>query len=132
MASAAQQQDEQGGEYKRPDAKLAFSIYKREIAPRLTRSAEERGETAEPYKRIKDQAHFPKPILNFIIGLDDLEDDKRDHYLIALHEGFKEKGIFMPSDLVTQAQGIERSEVIPFGERSKPRPRHHPGEQWQR
>lgn len=121
MASAAKETPI-SGEYQRPDAKAAFEIFNKEIQPKLDKMAEKRGETKEPWDRIKDKCNFPKRTLNYLVKIDDMEDAERDHELLALHEGLKHLKLFMPSDLVTQAQGIPSdASVIPFGEAKKPK-----------
>ncbi len=121
MASAAKETPI-SGEYQRPDAKAAFDIFNKEIQPKLDKMAEKRGETKEPWDRIKDQCNFPKRTMNYLVKLDGMEDAERDHELLALNEGLKHLKLFMPSDLVTQAQGIPSdASVIPFGEAKKPK-----------
>lgn len=105
------------GEYNRPDAAGAFKIYDSEIKSKLTRIATIKGDCSEPYKRIKDDCNFPRPVLNFIIALENMEDAKRDHFLLALSEGLKARRIFMPRDLVTMASGEEGSNVVPLSDR---------------
>jgi len=124
MASAAKKEDGEGagvsGEYKRPDAEAALKIYREEIAPKNAHISTIKGDLSEPYKRIKDKCHFPRKVLDFLMQLDDMEDAKRDHWLLALHSGLGELKLKLPSDLVTMAQGEDGGSVIPFGERQKP------------
>lgn len=108
------------GEYKRPDAKGAFKIFDKDIKPKLTHIATLKGDLSEPYKTIKNDHNFPRPILNFLVMLENMEDAKRDHYLIALNEGLRERRITMPNDLVTMAQAEAASNIIPLGERRDP------------
>lgn len=120
MASAAKEHEDNGdisGEYKRPDMAAAIKIYKDEIAPKKEHMATIKGDLSEPHKRIKDECHCPRKILDFLFQLDDMEDAKRDHWLLALREGMRELKMFMPSDLVTMADGDAGGEVIPTGER---------------
>lgn len=105
------------GEYGRPNAVAAFKIFDTEIKSKLTHIATIKGDCSEPYKRIKDDCNFPRPVMNFIIALENMEDAKRDHFLLALSEGLKARRIFMPRDLVTMASGEEGSNVVPLGER---------------
>lgn len=123
MANAAKKEDGEGsgitGEYKRPDAAAAFAIYDKEIAPKQAHRQTLKGDMSDPYSRIKDNCHFPRKILDFTVALEKLEDAKRDHFLLALHEAFKHRGIAMPDDLVTRANGEEGGNVIPMGERAK-------------
>lgn len=106
------------GEYKRPNAAKAFDIYDRQIAPKMEHLATVKGDLSQPYQDIKDQANYPRKVLNFIIGLEGMEDAKRDHTLLALAEGLRHRKIFMPRDLVTMAQGEDGEQIIPTGQRA--------------
>ena len=125
MASAAEKQEDfEGkgdveGEYKRPDAVEAKRIFDSEIKPKNAHIATIKGDLSDPHKRIKDDCNFPRSVLNFITGLDDMEEAKRDHHLIALSEGLKAWNLHMPSDLVTAAQGQAGAEIVPIGERTR-------------
>lgn len=125
MTKAKLKEDGEGagieGEYKRPDGKLAVEIYKAEIAAKKEHIATIKGDLSEPYKRIKDNANFPKKILELCIQLDEMEDAKRDHWLLALNSGLDALKITMPADLVTMANGEDAGSVIPSGARAKPR-----------
>lgn len=116
-ASMAKDDEEEGGEYKRPDAALAFKIYDQQIKPKEAHLATIKGDMSEPYQQIKDNAHFPRKVLNFIIALENEEDAKRDHLLLALSEGMKHRKLYLPRDLVTMANGDDGGNVIPFGDR---------------
>lgn len=123
MASAAKKEDGEGagitGEYNRPDAEGAFKIYDNEIKAKNAHIQTIKGDLSDPHKRIKDDCHFPRKVLNFIVGLEDMEDAKRDHHMLALHEGLRVRGISLPDDLVTRAEGKDGDNVIPMGERQK-------------
>ncbi len=122
-ASMAKEDKEAGegaginGEYQRPNAALAFKIYDEQIAPKETHLATIKGDMSEPHQQIKDQAHFPRKVLNFILALESEEDAKRDHFLLALSEGLKHRKMFKPRDLVTMASGEDGDEIVPTGER---------------
>lgn len=116
-ARMADDEDEGGGEYKRPDAALAFKIYDQQIKPKEAHLATIKGDMSEPYQQIKDNAHFPRKVLNFIVALENEEDAKRDHLLLALSEGLKHRKLYLPRDLVTMANGEDGAEIIPFGPR---------------
>lgn len=121
MATAAElEDDESGGEYHRPDAKRAFKIFKEEIAPKNAHMATIKGDLSDPYKRIKDECHFPRKVMDFLVGLDDMEEAKRDHWLLALNLGLTELNLHMPRDLVTMADGKDGSSVVPTGAKKKP------------
>ena len=110
--------DENGAaEYKRPDAELAFKIYDQSIKPKEAHLATIKGDMSEPYQQIKDNAHYPRKVLNFIVGLENEEDAKRDHMLLALSEGLRHRKLFLPRDLVTMANGEDGDELVPTGER---------------
>jgi len=51
------------------------------------------------------------------VGIENMEEAKRDHHLLALSEGLKARRLFMPRDLVTIAQGDEETNVIPLNDR---------------
>lgn len=116
-ARMANDEDEGGGEYKRPDAALAFKIYDQQIKPKEAHLATIKGDMSEPYQQIKDNAHFPRKVLNFIVALENEEDAKRDHLLLALSEGLKHRKLYLPRDLVTMANGEDGAEIIPLGTR---------------
>ena len=107
------------GEYKRPDAAAAFKIYDTEVAPKKSVIAEKTGDLSDPYARIKDQCHYPRRILDFIVSLVGMEDAKRDHNLLALAEGLRVKGMTLPRDLVTMADGTDGDPIIPTAARPK-------------
>lgn len=123
MSTAAQpKHDDDSGEYNRPDAEKAFTIYDGEIKDNLTKMAELRGECAQPWKDIRKIAHFPRPVINFILALESLDDDqKQEHYVLALNEGMKLRGIGLPDDLVTRANGEEGGSAVPVVKRTRPR-----------
>lgn len=125
MAAAAKKEDGEGagigGEYKRPDAAAALKIYREEIAPKKAHMATIKGDLSEPHKRIKDECNFPRKVLDFITGLAEMEDAKRDHWLLALNAGLAELRLTLPDDLVTRANGEEGGAVVPTGAREKPK-----------
>lgn len=124
MATAPKPEDGEGsgitGEYKRPDMAAAIKIYKDEIAPINELISTKKGDLSDPHKRIKNDCNCPRKVLDFLMQLADMEDAKRDHWLLAIREGMRELGMFMPSDLATMADGDAGADVIPTGERSKP------------
>lgn len=111
-------EEQDNTEYKRPDAAKAFDIYDKQIAPKLTHLNTLKGDLSQPYDDIKQHANFPRKILNFIVGIENEEDDsKRDHLLLALAEGLKHRQLFLPRDLVTMAAGEDGDDIVPTGER---------------
>ena len=119
MATAAKNDEPQnGGEYKRPDAAKAIEIYDKQIKPKLTHIATLKGDLSDPWGDLKEHAHISKKDFNYVQGLVDEEDDaKRDHRLLSLYELLKARNIALPSDLVTRAEGIDGASIIPFAER---------------
>lgn len=111
--------DEDGAkEYKRPDAAKAFDIYDKQIAPKLTHLNTLKGDLSQPYDDIKQHANFPRKILNFIVGIENEEDEaKRDHFLLALAEGLRHRNLFLPRDLVTMANGEDGDDIVPSADR---------------
>ena len=107
------------GEYKRPDAAAAFKIYDSEIAPKKAHMNTIKGDLSDPFKRIKDDCHFPRKVLDFITSLEDQEDAKRDHMLLALNLGLQARKLHMPRDLVTIAAGDDGAAIVPTGERKR-------------
>jgi len=124
MAMAEKKEDGEGagvsGEYKRPDVAKAFEIYDTEIKPKNAHLSTIKGDLADPHKRIKDDCHFPRGVLNFIVGLESMEDAKRDHHLLALHGALGHRKLTLPEDLVTLAQGKAGDNVVPLGKRARP------------
>lgn len=110
-------ENENGGEYHAPQMTEAKKIHDLQIKPGLAVIATKKGDLSEPYKKIKDECHCPRMILNFLVALDNMEEHKRDHHLLALREGLLAYKMFMPSDLVTKAQGGDASEVVPTKDR---------------
>ena len=100
-------------EYQRPDAAKAFEIYNKQIKPKLAKIDTARGECSQPWQDIKEHANFPRPVMNFLILLENIDDDaKRDHFLLALSDGLKVNKRFLPRDLVTIANGEENQDIV--------------------
>jgi hypothetical protein len=109
------------GEYVRPDAAKAFDIYDKQIAPKKAHISTLTGDCSQPWQDIKDHAHFPRPVMNFLLNLEGIDDDaKRDHYLLALREGLTHRKLFLPTDLVTMANGEDGGDVVPTATRQRP------------
>lgn len=120
MASAANMKENGegagiSGEYKRPDAARAFEIYDKQIAPKKAKMDTIKGDLSQPYQDIKDEAHFPRKVLNFITSIEDEEEAKRDHLLLALSEGLRHRKLFIPDDLVSRADGTSGNGIVPGG-----------------
>lgn len=126
MASAAKKEDGEGagitGEYKRPDARKAIDIYDKQIAPKLAHINTLKGDLSEPWGDLKEQSHVSKKDFGYVQGLVDEEDDaKREHRILSLFELMKARGIGMPDDLVTRADGTAGEPPIPTVKRTGPR-----------
>jgi hypothetical protein len=124
MAQPAEDYEDSGdvtGEYKTPNAKRAFEIYDDHIAPKLTQISTLSGDLKEPWQMVKTEANMPRSVLNFVIKLDEEEDDaKRDHMLLALHECLRARNLTLPEDLVTMTNGVAGGDVVPIGGRNRP------------
>lgn len=127
MAIPNEQQDdfEDGdgitGEYQRPDAAKAFEIYDKYIAPKKAQISTLTGDCSQPWQDIKKTAHFPRSVMNFLLALENIDDDaKRDHHLLALSEGLKHRKLFVPDDLVTRSDETAGDDIVPTGERKRP------------
>jgi hypothetical protein len=119
MATVATASEMDNQEYKRPDAAKAFEIYDKQIKPKLTKIDTARGELSQPWQDIKEHANFPRPVMNFLIALENIEDEaKRDHFLLALSGGLEHRKLFLPRDLVTMAGGEDGGPVVPSAERA--------------
>lgn len=106
------------GEYKRPNAKRAIEIFDEHISPKLTHIATIKGDLAEPWQMLKDEANIPRSVFNFVQKLVDEDDDaKREHMLRALRELLIAYNLTITPDLVDQAQGHNSENVVQFGQR---------------
>lgn len=124
MASRATDDTDDGvsGQQPRPDAAKAFEIYDKQIKPKLVKIDTARGECSQPWQDIKEHAHFPRPVMNFIIALENIDDEaKRDHYLLALSEGLRHRELFLPRDLVTMADGAAGGSIVGSESRARPK-----------
>lgn len=114
--------DAEGGVYNAPNAREAIKIYRNEVAPSKAFINEMSGDLSDPYKRIKDDCHFPRKVIDFLFFLEGCEDAKRDHFLTALHAGLTEMNFKRPTDLLTLAEGNAGGDVVPGGAKGeKPR-----------
>jgi hypothetical protein len=113
--------EENGGAYKRPDAAKAIEIYDKQIAPKLTQINTLKGDLSDPWGDLKEHARISKKDFGYVQGLFDEEDDaKRDHRLLSLSELLRARGLTIPRDLVTIAEGNAGGSVIPMGDRKRP------------
>jgi hypothetical protein len=101
-------------EVKKPDAKKAFDIYDKQIKPKLAVIDTKRGECSQPWSDIKEHANYPRPVMNFLLALERIDDEaKQQHYLLALSEGLQERGLKLEVDLVMKAQGKNDAPIVP-------------------
>ncbi|MEO0699609.1 MAG: hypothetical protein AAFY81_07805, partial [Pseudomonadota bacterium] len=93
------------GEYEAPQAGEALKYFDKNISPTLTQIATLRGDCSEPWQHIKKQLHMPRPVMNFLNSLRNIDDDaKLDHYLLALFDGLEHLGYRRPVNLLTMAE----------------------------
>jgi len=101
-------------EVKKPDAKKAFDIYDKQIKPKLAVIDTKRGECSQPWSDIKEHANYPRPVMNFLLALERIDDEaKQQHYLLALSEGLQERGLKLEVDLVMKAEGKTNAAIVP-------------------
>ena len=94
------------GEYSQPNAAAAFKHHKDHIAPKLAKIDTLKGECSEPWQHIKKHTHMPRPVMNFLLNIEGIEDDaKQQHHIDALFDGLEALGLSRTPDLVTMSQG---------------------------
>lgn len=106
-----------------PDYALGVRIYRNDIKPATSKAAEFNQEKSEAFKALKKRAHLHPGAAKQAFGLDTMEESKRDHWLRTFNGLLREMNIYMPVDLVDQAEGKGSTgeSVVPAGERSKPK-----------
>jgi len=107
-------------EIKKPDFDLARRIYFNDIKPAQAKVGEHAQEQSTAYKEIKNAAHIQPQAAKLAFKLVEMEESKRDDYLRSLNGLLQVFRIFMPRDMVDQAEGKSESNIIPIGERSAP------------
>ena len=76
---------------------------------------------SEPWDQLKEQSRIPRVVFNFVQKLVEEDDDqKRDHMLVSLTDLLTARGLGVPSDLVTMADGTAGSSPVPSVERKGP------------
>lgn len=124
MARTARKQQDSPvtGEVAKPDFDLAVRLYRQDIKPAVSKVGEHAQEVSTAYKAIKKQAHIQPGAAKLAFKLDDMEPSKRDDFLRGLNGLLRKLNIFMPVDLVDQAEGKggTADSVIPIGERARP------------
>lgn len=111
------------GEVAKPDFDLAVSIYRNDIKPAQSKVGEHAQEMSTAYKEIKKNAHIQPQAARLAFRLDAMEEAKRDDFLRSFKGLMAALNIFMPVDLVDQAQGkgdVGES-VVPIGTRAAPK-----------
>ena len=93
------------GEYSPPDAAAALKHHKDHIAPKLVKIDTLRGECSEPWQHIKKHTHMPRPIMNVLLNLQNIEDDaKQQHHVDALFDGLDALGLRRSRDLFSSGE----------------------------
>lgn len=106
-----------------PDFDLAVKIYHGDIKPAASKVGEHAQEMSEAYKAIKKRANIQPQAAKLAFKLDQMEESKRDDFLRSLKGLLVKLRIFMPTDLVDQAEGkgAANEEVVPTASRAAPR-----------
>jgi hypothetical protein len=108
-------------EIKKPDFELAKRIYFGDIKPAQGKVGEHAQEMSTAYKEIKKTANIQPQAAKLAFKLVEMEESKRDDYLRSLNGLLQVFRIFMPRDLVDQAEGKTGGDnIVPIGERSQP------------
>lgn len=110
-------------EVRAPDYALAVRFYREDIKPAQSKVGEYAQEQSTAFKAIKKQAGIQPQAAKAAFRLDTMESAKRDDWLRSFNGLLKELGIFMPRDMVDQAEGkgAVGEEVVPAGERPRPK-----------
>ena len=94
------------GEYTAPNAAAAFQHYNDFIAPKKAEISTLTGDCSAPWEHIKKHCHMPRNVMNFLIAVDNIDDDaKQQHVIDALFDGMKHLGFERTRDLVSMAEG---------------------------
>lgn len=120
MANAAKK--DAAHEVPQKDFAGAIKIYREDIKAAATKVGEYAQEQSTAYKAIKKNCHIQPAAAKLAFKLDAMEEAHRDDFLRCLHGLMTELKIFIPPDLVDQAEGIsEPRNALPTGERAKPK-----------
>lgn len=119
---------EQVVEVHKPDFALAKRIYFNDIKPAQSKVGEFAQEQSTAYKEIKKAAHIQPQAAKAAFALIEMEESKRDDYLRSFNGLLTEFNIFMPRDLVDQAEDKPLSNVVPIGESARPQLATIPGD----
>lgn len=107
-------------EIQKPDFDLVRRIYFNDIKPAQGKVGEHAQEMSTAFKEIKKAAHVQPQAAKLAFKLVEMEESKRDDYLRSFNGLLQVFRIFMPRDMVDQAEGKAESNIIPIGERSAP------------
>lgn len=106
MARPKKKQDDDTGEVKVKDFKLAKSLYFGDIKPAKSAAAEKMQEASTAYKIIKKQANIQPQAAKAAFNVIEMEDAKRDDWLRCFMGILRENNIDPdPKDLVDAMQG---------------------------
>jgi hypothetical protein len=120
MARAKRKAADEVVEIQKPDFDMARRIYLHDIKPAQGKVSEHAQEMSTAYKEIKKAAHIQPQAAKLSFKLVEMEESKRDDFLRSLNGLLQVFRIFIPRDLVDQAEGKDQSNVIPIGESSRP------------
>jgi hypothetical protein len=121
MARTRRKAADQVVEILKPDFELAKRIYFNDIKPAQSKVGEHAQEQSTAYKEIKKAAHIQPQAAKLSFKLVEMEESKRDDFLRSLNGLLQVFRIFMPRDLVDQAEGKDQaSNVVPIGDSSRP------------
>jgi hypothetical protein len=108
-------------EVMKPDFDLAKRIYFNDIKPAQSKVGEHAQEMSSAYKELKKNAHIQPQAAKLAFKLVELEESKRDDFLRSLRGLLTVFRIFIPADLVDQAEGKPvDNNVIPIGDSARP------------
>jgi hypothetical protein len=122
MARAKRKAADEVVEIQKPDFDMARRIYLHDIKPAQGKVGEHAQEMSTAYKEVKKAAHIQPQAAKLAFKLVEMEESKRDDYLRSLRGLLTVFRIFIPKDLVDQAEGKgdDDSNVIQFGEAQRP------------
>ncbi|WP_374139456.1 hypothetical protein [Sphingomonas sp.] len=106
-----------------PDFGKAVRIYREDIKPAQSKVGEFSQQMSTAYKSLKKDCHIQPQAAKLAFKLDTMEPDKRDDFLRSFKGLLTALNIYMPVDLVDQAEGKgdAKESVIPIGERQRPK-----------
>lgn len=121
--ASAKRAAEEASEVIKPDFARAVRLYRNDIKPAMSKQSEHGQEQSTAYKEIKNQCHVQPGAAKQAFALDRMEESKRDDWLRSFRGVLKELKIFMPKDMVDDAEGNDDAggEVVPVGERQRPK-----------